>query len=75
MTDVVFGDVVNGIEILEPDKIVVFEVCQAFLQVSPNLERTSFLERRKQSANHEVLARTGASVQIKGLVVDCSEEA
>ena len=74
VTDVVFGDVINGIEILEPDKVVVFEVCQAFLQVRPNLERTCFLERRKQSTNHEVLARTGASVQIKGLVIDGGEE-
>jgi hypothetical protein len=74
VTDVVFGDIVNGIEVLEPDEVVVFEVCETFLQVRSNFERSRFLECRKQPANHEVLARTGASVQIKGLVVDSSEE-
>ena len=74
MTDIVFGNVVDRIEILKPDKIVIFEVCQTFLKVRADFQRARFLERRKQSANHEVLARTGTSIQIKGLVVDCSKE-
>ena len=74
MADIIFGDIVDRIEVFEPDKVVVLEACLAFLWVSTNFERSRFLECRKQTANHEVLARAGAAVQIKGFVIDGSEE-
>jgi hypothetical protein len=42
--------------------------------MATHFDKAGLLERCKQAANHETLARTGATVQVERLVIDSGQE-